>query len=308
VEWILSMALTTACIVSVAAALGAFQAHDAARTRLQRAAGTLSAARSGSDEGWLATFSKRAGELLERLFPDKGLGPKLGSKRTTRQRLIEAGLRRASAVPAYLGSRVVTAAGLTGAAFPLSIFQEDPRMAFGVLIAAGGVGYTLPSLFIDAQRRRRQRQIVRTLPDAIDLMVVCVEAGLSLAATIDRVAREFAIASPILSGELRLSVLETQAGKSLSDALRALGSRNGVQDLTSLTSALIQTERMGTRVADTLRVQADALRTRRIQRAEEVAQRAPVKMLFPAGVFIFPALLAVTLAPAFLGTSRLFGE
>jgi tight adherence protein C len=112
----------------------------------------------------------------------------------------------------------------------------------------------------------------------------------------------------VLAGEFRLTVLETQAGKSLSQALRSLGARNGVQDLSTLASALIQTERLGTRVADTLRVQADGLRTRRLQRAEQVAQRAPVKMLFPMAFLIFPAMIVVLIVPGIMQITATLGQ
>jgi tight adherence protein C len=297
VEWIAVILPALLCLASLALARGALRAGDAAASRVRRRGKASAAApRSASAERWLGR--------LEKLSALGGVSASAG----LRQQLSEAGLRRGSALRIYLACRIVAAAALGGGAlFALSLWPQDGLAGPGLLTAATGLGYLAPGLAIGSRRSARQRAIVRALPDAIDLMVVCVEAGLSLGSTIDRVAKEFQRAgNAVLSGELRLVVLETQAGKSLTEALRGLGVRTGVQDLATLTSALVQTERMGTRVADTLRVQADALRTRRLQRAEEVAQRAPVKMLFPAGVFIFPALLAVTLVPAFLGTSKLF--
>jgi tight adherence protein C len=300
VEWIAVILPGLLCFACVVLARASLRAGDAAAVRVRRAVGkggpAAATPRSAAAERWLVR--------LEKVSSLAGVSASAG----LRQQLSEAGLRRGAALRVYMASRLIGAVGLGGGAiFALSLFPQEGLAGPGLLVGAIGFGYLGPGLVIGMRRSRRQRTIVRSLPDAIDLMVVCVEAGLSLGATIDRVAREFARAgNDTLSGELRLVVLETQAGKSLSESLRGLGTRTGVQDLSTLTSALIQTERMGTRVADTLRVQADALRTRRLQRAEEVAQRAPVKMLFPAGVFIFPVLLAVTLVPAFLGTSKLF--
>ena len=141
-------------------------------------------------------------------------------------------------------------------------------------------------------------EIRLALPDALDLMVVCLEAGLTMAAGFARVAREFARSSPSLCDELRLMTAEMQAGKAGADALRGLAERVGIEDVSSLVAMLVQSERFGTSVADALRIQADGMRRDRLQRAEERAQKASVRMLIPAGLLIFPATMIVILGPA----------
>ena len=145
------------------------------------------------------------------------------------------------------------------------------------------------------------------LPDALDMMVVCVEAGLGINASLSRIASEFARANPILSAEFELVTLEIRAGKSSTQALRSLAERTGVSEVSSLVAMLVQTERFGTSLADTLRVQADALRVQRLQRAEELAAIAPLKMLVPT-VIIFVATLLVTIGPGMLQLFEFFGN
>ena len=130
-------------------------------------------------------------------------------------------------------------------------------------------------------------------------MVVCVEAGLGINASLKRVAEDFRTTHPILSSEFELANFETRAGKSTTDALRALAVRTGVAEVSSLVAMLIQTERFGTGLADTLRIHADGMRLRRLQRAEEQANKAPLKMLFPT-VFIFVAMIIIIVGPGFL--------
>jgi tight adherence protein C len=136
-------------------------------------------------------------------------------------------------------------------------------------------------------------------------MVVCVEAGLGINASLKRVAEDFRTTHPILSAEFELANFETRAGKSTTDALRALGDRTGVQEVSSLVAMLIQTERFGTGLADTLRVHADGMRLRRLQSAEEQANKAPLKMLFPT-VLIFVAMLIIIVGPGFLQIAEYF--
>jgi tight adherence protein C len=171
-----------------------------------------------------------------------------------------------------------------------------PRMM--ALIIGAGVGYVGPSFALDKIRARRQLIIRLTLPDALDLMVICLEAGLSMGAAVGRVAREFARTSPPLCEELRLVTAEMQAGKSGADALRSLSDRVGIEEVSALVAMLVQAERFGTSVADSLRIHTAGMRTDRIQKAEERAQKAAVRLLFPAGLLIFPATLIVLMGPA----------
>jgi tight adherence protein C len=215
-----------------------------------------------------------------------------------RQRLIYAGFRRDSAVSVYMGVRIVLALLLPLVVLltPRAWSMDEWKMAAS-LCGATGVGYLLPSWLIDRLVNRRKQKIVLALPDALDLMVVCVEAGFGINASLARVAKEFATSHPVLSTELELVSLEIRAGKSTIDALNALALRTGVSDIRSLVALLVQTERFGTSIADALRVHSDSMRVQRMQRAEEEAGKAPLKMIFPT-VVIFAATLIVLLWPA----------
>ena len=296
-------------IGSFAMAIMSLNAREVARARLKRISSGVTTGMGRDRDATLegSGFRQQIAAWIEALSGPREGSEESGTYGNMRRRLIEAGFRRPNALRSYMGGRVALALGLALVAVGPALVLQQPLVSIAVVVTAAGVGFIAPGMFVDARRKARQRTIVRTLPDAIDLMVVCVEAGLSLASALNRVASEFYRASPVLAGEFRLTVLETQAGKSLAQALRALGVRNGVQDLTSLASALIQTERLGTRVADTLRVQADGLRTRRIQRAEEIAQRAPVKMLFPMVFLIFPAMIVLLIVPGVMQVMATFG-
>jgi tight adherence protein C len=285
-------------------ALVSFAAPSNAASRLQRLSGQAAEVDFASTRrGGGAERRTLKDQLVRLVLPLSGRALRDDRSRTydaLRQRLVEAGFRGQSALGTYIGSRIAVAGGLSLLIAPFVAVLSSVQIlaAFG---AAALAGFLLPGIFVDYRRRRRQLQVQRGLPDSIDLMVVCVEAGLSLAATLNRVADEFQQSNTVLASEIKLAVLETQAGKSLADALRGLAARAGVSELSTLVSALIQTERLGTQIADTLRVQSEAMRVRRLQMAEEIAQKAPVKMLFPAAVLIFPALLIMILYPAVVG-------
>jgi tight adherence protein C len=153
----------------------------------------------------------------------------------------------------------------------------------------------------------RQGRITRALPDALDLMVVCVEAGLGLNAALQRVGREMELVEKDLSSELAITNREIRAGKARDEALRNLGDRTGVDDVKSLVAMLVQTDRFGTSIADSLRVFADSMRTKRRQRAEEQVAKAAIKLIFPLLFFIFPALLIVLMGPALIKLTEIFG-
>jgi tight adherence protein C len=160
------------------------------------------------------------------------------------------------------------------------------------------MGWVLPTMVLARLAKRRQHRIQLGLPDVLDLLVVSVEAGLGLDQAIQRVGEELAFAHPDLSDELRLINLELRAGKGRSDALHNLAERTGVDDISSLVAMLVQTDKFGTSVAQSLRVHSDTLRTKRRQRAEEAAAKTGVKMVFPLVFCIFPAIWVVTIGPA----------
>lgn len=226
---------------------------------------------------------------------------------SVRLRLIQAGFRSPSALAVYMGSRVVLTLifGVIVLMTPLTWGMDNLYM-FGALAGAAGLGFVLPGLVVDNYRKRRQLQIQRGLPDVIDLMVVCLEAGLGLSAALLRVATEFAQSNPVIASEFKLVVLQTQAGKSNTQALRGLAERTGVADVSSFVSMLVQTERFGTDLADTFRVHSEAMRHSRLLAAEELAQKAPVKMLLPAACLIFPATLIVTIGPGMMQILKAF--
>ena len=250
------------------------------------------------------------GRLVRLLTPLAGAASAAGaiSTRSARRRLVEAGYRRDRHLLNFMGGRValaLVAAVATLVASPAWGLDEI-RLAVVVCLAAA-VGFVGPSYWVDKVRARRRGSIIRGLPDALDLMVVCVEAGLGITASLARVAKEFSANNPVLSAEFELTTLEIRAGKSSSDALRALAERTGVGELGALVAMLVQTERFGTSLADALRIQADAMRIQRMQRAEEQAGKAPLKMLFPT-LIIFIATLIVTLGPGLLQLFGFFSE
>jgi len=228
--------------------------------------------------------------------------------RTALPALVRAGFRRESAVVIFTGSRIVLALALP-VLFLLSpaVWNLTELQLLLVLCGTSGTGFMLPGYFVTRRTKARQKEMVNGLPDALDLMVVCVEAGLGINASLNRVAQEFAVAKPVLAAEFELVTLEIRAGKSSTEALKSLSDRTGVSEVSSLVAMLVQTERFGTSLADTLRVHADAMRIQRLQRAEELAAKAPIKMLFPT-VLIFAATLIVTIGPGIVQMISFFRD
>ena len=230
-------------------------------------------------------FAKRVGEKAPR--SPKELG-------TLRLRLVQAGYRRDEAMTVFFGIRIVFALML------FVLFATPIVMKPNILLGLGGlgIGYVLPGMVLARLAKRRAHRIQLSLADALDLMVVSVEAGLGLDQALQRVGNELAFAYPDLSDELRLVNLELRAGKARPEALRNLADRTGVDDLGSLVTMLIQTDKFGTSVAQALRVYSETLRTKRRQRAEEAAAKTGVKMVFPLVFCIFPSIWVVTIGPA----------
>jgi tight adherence protein C len=211
-----------------------------------------------------------------------------------RGRLVSAGYRGSEAMAVFMGIRL-------GFSLLLFLAMSLPILVRpNVLIALGAaaIGYMAPGFVLARMAKKRQHRIRLSLPDALDLLVVSVEAGLGLDQAIQRVGEELAFAHPDLSDELRLVNLEMRAGSARTEALRHLADRTQVDDLGSLAAMLIQTDKFGTSVAQSLRVQSETLRTKRRQRAEEAAAKTGVKMVFPLVFCIFPAIWVVTIGPA----------
>lgn len=255
--------------------------------RLEEIAGAQSRAeRSGTSYGrTLLGALRRIGEAAPQRASEIG---------KIQQRLLASGYRRHEALWIFLGLRV----GVALACFAISTVPLVFRPSLAASLGAAGMGYVLPGFILSRMAKRRQHRIRLSLPDALDLLVVSVEAGLGLDQAIQRVGDELAFAHPELSEELRLINLELRAGHARADALHNLATRTGVDDVSSLVAMLVQTDKFGTSVAQSLRVHSETLRTKRRQRAEEAAAKTGVKMVFPLVFCIFPAIWVVTIGPA----------
>jgi len=232
----------------------------------------------------------------------KALPKSPGEVSRTRARLMQAGYREPHHLTFYFALRVLLPLAGLGLALLLNLKARAPI----AVIVLPLFGYLLPPFVLGYRIRRRQQALRLSLADALDLMVICVEAGLGLDQAVHRVGADLRHAHPELSDELGLVNLEMRAGKARADALRNLAARTGVDDLKALVAVLIQTERFGTSIGQALRVHSDSLRTERRQRAEEAAAKTTIKMLPVLVFFIFPAMLIVTLGPAAIRIYRAF--
>ncbi|HMD76886.1 MAG: type II secretion system F family protein [Terracidiphilus sp.] len=212
-----------------------------------------------------------------------------------KQRLIRAGYRQENAIKIFYGSKVLV---------PLLLCMVVLVSGLGsmggifVYIAALGLGFLMPDFWLGRRITTRQHRIRRGLPDVLDLLIICIEAGLSLDQATARSAEELRKAQPELSDELTVVVLEQRAGRPRSDTWKHLADRTGVDAVRNLVSMLVQSEQFGTSIAKTLRVHSDTLRTQRVQRVEEMAAKSTIKLIFPLVLFIFPALFVVLMGPA----------
>jgi tight adherence protein C len=223
----------------------------------------------------------------------------------TQQKLQHAGFRNESAVRIFSGSKVLVPVALCLLCLVTGIGSIGP---FFVYILALGLGFLLPDFWLDRRTKKRQSRIRRGLPDVLDLLVICIEAGLSLDQATARTSVELRKAQPELCDELYIVVLEQRAGRPRADAWKHLAERTGVDSVRNLTTMLIQSEQFGTSIAKTLRIHSDTLRTQRVQQVEEAAAKTTVKLLFPLVLFIFPSLFVVTLGPAFISIMASFKD
>jgi tight adherence protein C len=246
------------------------------------------------DAQQLAKILKRLGERVPNSASELG---------KLRQRLVYAGYRRPDAMAMFLGIRFACAIGL----FALLATPLLLKPSLGLALSGAALGYILPGMVLARIAKGRQHRVQLSLADALDLLVVSVEAGLGLDQAMARVAQELATAHPELSAELRMVNLEQLAGTARPDALKNLAERTGVDDLRSLVAMLVQTDKFGTSVANSLRVFSETLRTKRRQRAEEAAAKTGVKMVFPLVLCIFPAIWIVTIGPAAVKFIRVMG-
>jgi tight adherence protein C len=217
--------------------------------------------------------------------------------------LVQAGLRGDNAVEVFLGVKLLLAPIAILILWQINVHLDAPMelpMSFCVAMIACAVAFFLPNIYVSNKAANRKMALENPLPDAIDLLVTCVEAGLSLDAAMARVAQEMDLVAPVLAQELKQTMLEIQAGVKRSDAFHRLAVRTGVEDLKSLSAMIIQTEMFGTSVSRALRVHSEGMRTKRMQRAEEKAAMISVKMTVPLIFCILPSLFVVIMGPAVL--------
>ena len=254
------------------------------------------ASAAGIDTG---DIRRRPGPLSRLLAFAATLAPSSLKGRELKDQLAGAGIYGVDATRDFLGSKVLLSVVGAAVGYSSSILLHMPASQRSMLILAGAMGgFVLPTVWMNIRASKRREQIRISLPDALDLLVVCVEAGLGLNSALVRVGREIQWSCPPLSDELRVVNQEILAGAPRAQSLRNLSRRVPLPDVQSLVAMFIQTDRLGTSIGRSLRVHADALRRKRRQRAEENARKAAIKLVFPLVFCIFPELLVVILGPA----------
>lgn len=290
-------------LVVVAMVLGAAYVlqPSAARQRLQHLVddGVGKPAAGGR---WLKLVADATAPMSRLAVPKEGF-----EKSSLRMRFMHAGIRNPVAVSAFFGLKALLTIGLPLSAFAALALSGSPLKGNNLLLAMLGLaalGYYGPNLVLSRMVFVRQREIFEAFPDALDLMTVCVEAGLGTEAAMLRVAEDMRHKSQALSDELRLVNLELRAGADRERALRNLALRTGVEEVDGFVTMIVQAERFGTSIAASLRIHSDLLRTRRRQRAEEAAAKIALKLLFPLIFCIFPSLMVVLMGPAMIQIYR----
>lgn len=247
-------------------------------------------------------LSRRAEHVQSLVDPFQRILPRSPQEvSVVEKRLLRAGFRQDYAVNLFYGSKVLVPLSLSLLAFATGIYQIGPLFVFGVSI---GLGFIAPDFWLGNRITARQLAIRLGLPDVLDLMIICIEAGLGLDQALARICLEMGKAQPQIADEFALIALEQRAGRTRADAWRNLAERTGVEAVRALASIVIQADQFGTSMSRTLRVHSDSLRTKRRQSAEEEAAKTTVKLVFPLVFFIFPSLFVVLLGP----TAILLGE
>ena len=247
--------------------------------------------------GWL----ERVLERLGRVFRPRD---KIRVSRV-RQHLVWAGYQNPRAVTLFIGAKMGLAI-LSGYASTLYGLTRALPYVLPSSIILAGLGFLLPNYWLRRRIRARQREILHALPNVLDLLMVCVEAGMGFDAAVARIAEQPEVQRSPLHQELLRMHLEMRAGRPRAEALKTLGERTGTDEVKAVVGAFIQTERLGTSLGKTLRVHAESARVKRRHRAEELAQLAPLKMLFPTAIFLFPVFFLVTLAPSLMRLVEVF--
>jgi tight adherence protein C len=299
--WILTLLTFIATMGVVVALFFAFSPGEVSiATRLARIAGIAAPAHEETK------FAERQKERVRDTLANVGkLLPATPAEKASRTQLlmIRAGYRSSEALAAMRGVKLIFPIALLAIVYFTGLYRTN---AFLIPALALGFGYLLPDMWLTWRVRARQHKIRKALPDALDLLVICVEAGLGLDQALMKVSQDMKISHHELSEELQLVNMEMRIGKTRIDALRELARRTGLDDIKALVAMLIQTERFGTSIAQSLRVYSDDMRIKRRQRAEEMSAKTSVKMVPPLVFFIFPALMVVILGPAVITLFRQF--
>lgn len=245
--------------------------------------------------GTIEKASDTLGVVLEKV--EKVVPKSKSEVSVVQQRMIRAGFRDESAMKYFYASKALVPLAFCIALSFTSFAKDNPFIFY----AGGlGLGYIAPDFWLGRKIKNRQSEIRRSLPDVLDLLVICLEAGLGMDQATARTAQELSGTHPILADELDMVVLEQRAGRARSDAWRNLSERTDVDVVRSLVSAIVQAEQFGTSIAKTLRTHSDTMRVQRVQQVEEQAAKTTVKLIFPLVLFIFPCLFLVTLGPALI--------
>jgi len=284
-----------------------YRPHSAATERLKQLGGRETAAVAPGlieDEGRGAELAQRLASPLSNLLP-----PSAAEARNVQKQLMQAGFRSAGAPLCYRAVQLAAMAGFPAiVALTCALLARPLGGAILWILAAFVIGFFLPRYALRRMIRSRQQLVRWGLADALDLMVISIEAGLGLNAAMMKVSSELKEVHPDIAEEFELANLEIRVGRERDEALRNLADRTGVEDLRSLVAMLIQTDRFGTSITKAIRAFSDSLRTKRRQRAEQAAQKAAVKLLFPLACFLFPTLFIAILGPAALQLMDTLGK
>ena len=310
-ELVFSILIFSAVVLLVLGGAVMFSGGNPVQRRLQTRVKKGATARMASgNAGSLRkiTGGAKGDELLRKLeISNSGKNGQKNSR--VRQKLIRAGYPGPRAVSIYFFSRVTLALVLPIAAMavvPYVAGSLPPDRLALIAAAAVVIGFYLPVYFTSKKISHRQRDAREGFPDALDMLLVCVEAGLSLAAALNRVGAEIGSARPLLGAQFKLVAQEMQAGSSREQALRNLADRIGIDEVRSLVTLLLQSDALGTSIAQSLRVHADEMRKMRLLRAEEKANKLPAKMAIPLVLFILPCLMSVIMTPVIIRVFRAF--
>ena len=303
---ILTIVLTGAAVTSVVLALYNWVVEITLKKRLTKIGGQGQAPASSSLSNKTRKVATVINILSKLSLPEEGW-----QSSSVSIKFVQAGIRSKNAPQYYFAVKTMLSMVLP-VVMALFLHFTQPQIPFErtmiLVVFIAAAGYYLPEMVLRFITNKRIERMRSSLPDMIDLMVICTESGMGIDAAITRLSREMARTDPDLAKEFYLAALEMRAGASRIEALRNLALRSRLEELTDLVSMLVQADKFGTSLADSLRVQSDLMRSRRTQRAEEQAAKITVKLVLPLGLFIFPTLLLVMLGPAIIQLMKIFAN